>query len=608
MGRPGISTQRRTRPRATPARPAAGLVGAIVLAVGMSVLTPAAAQLPPSIQTADQPDALVRRIQSELDQIEEPSSYRQIGVGVAVGGAIALLLGGLTLVVVRRLFAVRTARLEVTKEQIRSIIESQADGVIVLDTDGRMVFVNAKAERYLGRPREQLIGSSFGLPIVAGETTELELFRPDGTVLPVEMRSLEFMFEGRNALLANLRNISWRKEMEREREEAANRLHQSQKMEAVGQLTGGIAHDFNNILGVILGNLQLVQRQVVGDKRMERQIGRALAAVDRGKDLTKRLLAFSRKQTLEPKVIDPSDLIDDLLKLISRTLGGAIEVMACTQEDVWPVRIDPGQLENAILNLCVNARDAMPDGGTLTIETANVSVKAPAGDASNEIEPGDYVRLSITDTGVGMPESVRAMVFEPFFTTKEKGKGTGLGMSMVYGFVRQSGGQVSIYSEVGVGTTIRLYLPRAEGAVQRREGDADTQEEMPAGLPGGTETILLVDDNADLRMTIATLLTELGYTVIPAGSARQALAVINAGRPRIDLLFTDVVMPVGMDGIELTIEARKLFPDMPVLVQSGFTEKSLADPAVLSHRAEFMEKPADDRDIATAVRRLLDGA
>ena len=385
------------------------------------------------------------------------------------------------------------------------------------------------------------------------------------------------------------------------RRETEEKLRQAQKMEAVGQLTGGIAHDFNNILGVVLANVQLVKRKLPDDERLHRQIDRALDAVRRGADLTKRLLAFSRRQQLEPRVIDVGRLSEELLTLIRRSIGRAIKIDVRKAVNLWPARVDPSELENALLNLCVNARDAMPDGGTLTLDISNMSINQRSVDRHSDIVPGDYVCLSVADTGTGMTEDVKAKIFEPFFTTKEVGNGTGLGMSMVQGFVKQSGGYLSVQSELGVGTTIKIYLPRVDEEIESIKIDAS----MDRVFPTGTERVLVVDDDEALRQTMAALLDSLGYRVLEADSGSAALELLTASPDGIDLLFTDVVMRGGMNGIELVTKARELRSGLPALIQSGFTEQTLIDANVLDDCTHFIEKPVSSALVAQKLRELL---
>lgn len=503
-----------------------------------------------------------------------------------------------------------------SEQRFRRAFESAGHGIALAGTDGRWLDVNAKLCEMLGYDRDELLALDFravthpddledDLELVrrtlAGEIESYQLekryVRKDGSVFPAMLSVGLVLDEDRQPLhfVSQIADMSALKESEA-------KYLQAQKMEAVGQLTGGIAHDFNNILGVVLGNLQLVQRKLPEDARMREQIERALNAVARGADLTKRLLAFSRRQQLDPKVIDVGRLVEELLKLIERTLGEEVEIHMRQTEDRWSARIDPGQLENAILNLCVNARDAMPDGGTLTIETANIVIEEPSQDRNNDITPGEYICLSISDTGTGMPVEIQAQIFEPFFTTKETGRGTGLGMSMVFGFVKQSGGYLSVYSEVGVGTTLKIYLPRVMAEAELTSKNLNEK----GALPAGNERVLLVDDDKALRETMAALLDTLGYQVLQASNGPEALNVLRSQNGKIDLMFTDVVMPGGMNGAELIKEARKLCPDLPALIQSGFTERALINGSILDENTHFIEKPASDTTVAAKLRELLD--
>jgi signal transduction histidine kinase len=383
---------------------------------------------------------------------------------------------------------------------------------------------------------------------------------------------------------------------------AEEALRQSQKMEAVGQLTGGIAHDFNNLLTGIIGSLELLDKRIAQGRTdgIDRYTRTAREAAQRAAALTHRLLAFSRRQTLDPNPTDLSTLIGGMEDLIRRSVGPSIMVWVATAPDAWTATVDPNQLENALLNLCINARDAMPDGGRLTIETANRSIEASVA-RTLEMEPGDYAVLSVTDTGTGMPADVISRAFDPFYTTKPIGKGTGLGLSMVYGFVRQSGGQVRIYSEVGLGTTISLYLPRFQGgepeapAIERVFVSA--QGEL-AGVRGGT--ILLVDDEPAVRALIAEVLEELGYTIIQADNGPAGLLVLLSSA-RIDLLVTDVGLPGGMNGRQLADAARSRRPNLRVLFITGYAEGAAIGDRDLDPGMYVLTKPFDTR---TLVERI----
>jgi PAS domain S-box-containing protein len=377
-------------------------------------------------------------------------------------------------------------------------------------------------------------------------------------------------------------------------------LLQAQKMEAVGQLTGGIAHDFNNILTVILGNLQLLERHLPGDDKASKLLQAATTATLRGADLTKRLLAFGRRQLLEPKVADVNELVGGVGDLLRRTLGETVEIEASLADDLWPVCADVNQLENALLNLAINARDAMPDGGQLIIETRNANLGEAYAASYAEVTAGDYVMLAVSDTGTGMPKDVIEHAFEPFYTTKETGKGSGLGLSMVYGFVKQSGGHIKIYSEAGHGTTVKIYLPREETSKQNDIG----HDKVPAEVPKGDQTILVVEDDMAVREVAVALLESTGYRVLVAEDGTTGLTVLE-NHPDIDLLFTDVVMPGGMSGPDLARAARERRPDLKVLFSSGYAESAMVHRGILDPGAKLLGKPYRNEDLAETVHQVL---
>jgi PAS domain S-box-containing protein len=382
-----------------------------------------------------------------------------------------------------------------------------------------------------------------------------------------------------------------------EREQAEAQLRQAQKMEAVGKLTGGIAHDFNNLLQVIGGNLQLLQKDVAGNPRAEQRLRNAVAGVSRGATLALQLLSFGRRQPLAPKVVNLARLVRGLDEIMRRTLGEAIEVETIIGGGLWNTLVDPSQVENALLNLAINARDAMAGRGKLTIEAGNASLDERYA-LRNDTTPGQYVMLAVTDTGCGMPAEIVEHVFEPFFTTKPEGQGTGLGLSMVYGFVRQSGGHVKIYSEVGHGTTIRIYLPRA-----RADEDAAPDVDSTP-VDGGRETILVVEDDDDVRSTVVEMLTDLGYRVLRARDAQSAFAIIESGAA-IDLLFTDVVMPGPMRSTELARKARERLPGIVVLFTSGYADNAIVHHGRLDEGIELLSKPYTQEELARKIRLVL---
>lgn len=385
-----------------------------------------------------------------------------------------------------------------------------------------------------------------------------------------------------------------------EREAAFAALHQSQKMETIGKLTGGVAHDFNNLLQVISGNLQLLARDVQGQEKAERRVTNALAGVQRGSKLASQLLAFGRRQPLEPRVLHVGRFLGGMEDMLRRALGEAIAIEVITSGGLWNCQVDPAQLENAILNLAINARDAMGGTGKLTIEAANASLDDDYAHRLEGVPAGQYVMLAVTDTGGGIAPELIEQVFEPFFSTKPEGQGSGLGLSMVYGFVKQSGGHVKIYSEIDHGTTVKLYLPRVR---KREEVLIAAHETVP--MRGGTETILVAEDDPDVQGTVVELLTELGYTVLRANDATSALSVIESG-VAIDLLFTDVVMPGTLKSPELARLARARLPELAVLFTSGYTENAIVHDGRLDAGVELLSKPYTREQLAKKVRAVIE--
>jgi PAS domain S-box-containing protein len=379
-------------------------------------------------------------------------------------------------------------------------------------------------------------------------------------------------------------------------------LRQSQKMEAVGRLTGGIAHDFNNLLSVIIGNMQLLTRSLHQTPRLLRQAETALNAAMRGGELIKRLLAFARQQVLEPRNVDLNALIGGMYELLRRSLTGDIEIQSQLAADTWFTRADPGQLENAVLNLVINARDAMPGGGVITIATRNVTIGADRQPREDGLTPGEYALVEVADTGAGMSNETLKRVFEPFFTTKEVGKGSGLGLSMVYGFVKQSGGHVHIASAPQQGTKVQLYFPRSLADADATIPEGTVQED----LPRGHETILVVEDNAEVRGTTVEILTSLGYRVHEAANGPQALERFMR-HPDIALVFTDIMLPGGLLGPQLVEKLTERRPELKVLLTSGFSDSSLMHRSVLDGSVVLLPKPYQLEELARRVRGLLDG-
>ncbi|MDI1287050.1 MAG: PAS domain S-box protein [Reyranella sp.] len=504
-----------------------------------------------------------------------------------------------------------------SQERYRTLFEAAPYAVIVSDRDSlRLLAVNAAAVNLYGGTRDQMLGMTaddFYLPEdraalparragysadVTRHFTGIRHRKCDGTTVFVDMAVRFIDYQGRSAALTIVADISERLRLEEVREATEDQLRQAQKMEVVGQLTGGIAHDFNNLLTVILANADEVQEEVGLEPRVKARLEQIAKAVLRASELTGQLLAFSRKQALNPKPTDLNELVVSTGKLLRRTLGANLELVVDLADDLWMVDIDRAQLETALINLCVNARDATPDGGKLLIRSENVAWNARALARIPDAEARDYVRLSVADTGTGMPPDVLAKVFEPFFTTKDVGKGSGLGLSMVYGFIRQSGGTVGIDSEVGRGTTISLYLPRSDR-------QAEVVQALPAPkMPGGSERLLLVEDELQVRLQVAEQLASLGYDVTEAADGTAAIAALEAATRPFDLMLTDVVMPGPLNGKALAEAAARRWPGTAVALMSGYAEGTEA--VGTPDHVELLAKPFRKHDLAQFVRRVLD--
>jgi PAS domain S-box-containing protein len=503
------------------------------------------------------------------------------------------------------------------EQRFRLLIESVTDyAIYMLDPGGHVSSWNPGAERLKGYSAEEIMGQHFsrfyteedkraGIPRIALETAErVGRFEAEGWRLRKDgsrfwANVVVDPIRTDNGQLIGFAKIT--RDLT-EKREAEERLRQSQKMESVGQLTGGLAHDFNNLLAGISGSIEMMQARLAQGRtqEIERYMLAAQGAVKRAASLTHRLLAFSRRQTLDPCPINTNQLLAGLDELVRRTMGPGIAVEIVGSSGVWPVLADPNQLENAILNLCINARDAMPDGGKLTIETANKWLDQRAA-RQQDLPEGQYVSICVTDTGTGMPPDIVAKAFEPFFTTKPIGQGTGLGLSMVYGFARQSGGQVRVYSEVGQGTTMCIYLPRhAADAVV--ETEAQVPELRSAGGQG--EVVLVIDDEPTIRMLIGELLADSGYAVIEAPDGPAGLKVLESNA-RIDLLITDVGLPGGMNGRQVADAARVHRPDLKVLFITGYAENAVIGAGRLDKGMFVATKPFKMDALAARIREII---
>ena len=407
-----------------------------------------------------------------------------------------------------------------------------------------------------------------------------------------------------NLIYCVARDVTEQRAHARALADAEDALRQAQKMETLGQLTGGVAHDFNNLLQIVTGNLELLQRGLPEDQaRLRRAADNAMAGAERAALLTQRLLAFSRRQPLAPERIDPNRLVSGMSDLLNRTLGETIEVETIQSARIWPVEIDVNQMENALLNLAVNARDAMPDGGKLTIEVANTHIDEDYAAQEAEVSPGQYVLISVSDTGQGMDEDVLSHAIEPFFTTKEVGRGTGLGLSMVYGFIKQSGGHIRVYSERGHGTTVKIYLPRFYGPLP--DNDTGTVSRATP-VCGGDETVLVCEDDDKVRAYTVDVLKELGYRVMEADNGAAALQALETASEPIDLLFTDVILPGGMTGADIAQQARAQQPELRILFATGYARNAIIHHGRLDPGVELLTKPFTYAELATKVREMLD--
>jgi len=499
----------------------------------------------------------------------------------------------------------RAKEVERLAQRLNITMESITDGFLTVDCDWRFTFLNDQAERIIQQRREDILGKSLWevLPEAVGTVFE-EKYRHamahqvstsfEGYYQPLDLWADIKAYPSEEGLAIYFQDISLRRKLEQQ-------LRESQRLEAVGHLTGGMAHDFNNLLTVIVGNAETLTQEL-RDQRLQSLAEMITSAALRGAELTQRLLAFARRQALEPVAVDVNQLVSNFDGLLRRTLGAPIDIQWVRAPGLWPAMVDPAQLESALLNLAINARDAMPDGGRLTIETANTRIDDDYARQHAELNPGQYVLVAVSDTGTGIEADDLPQVFDPFFTTKETGKGTGLGLSMVFGFIKQSGGQINIYSEVGEGTTVRMYLPRATG-----QSELLPPAIQSSASEGGSETILLVEDDDLVRHYASEQLREAGYDVLCAENGPAALVILQS-REDIQLLFTDVVMPGGMSGSELAERALLLQPDLKVLYTSGYTENAIVHHGRLDPGLQLLGKPYRRRDLLEKVRKVLAGS
>jgi PAS domain S-box-containing protein len=515
--------------------------------------------------------------------------------------------------------AQRSAALGESERRFRLLVEGVVDyAIFMLDPEGRITNWNTGAARIKGYAAREIIGQHFS----RFYTEEDRAAGVPQRALATAARTGKFEAEGwrvrkdgtrfwANVLIDAIRDdagelIGFAKITRdmTERRAVEERLRQAQKMEAIGQLTGGVAHDFNNLLTVIFGNLETLLRRLPekDEDDLRRLVEGAIRGATRAAQLTQRLLAFSRRQPLEPKPVNLNRLVAGASELLQRTLGERVAVETVLGAGLWWVQVDPSQLESALLNLAVNSRDAMPEGGKLTIETANIYLDEAYAATQDDLLAGHYVLLAVSDTGTGMPKEVIARAFEPFFTTKAPGEGTGLGLSQVYGFIKQTGGHVQIYSEPGDGTTVKLYLPRLATAPGQGESD---ERVAAAPIARRGETILVVEDDDDVRAHSVDILRELGYRVIAAPDGASALRVLET-EPQVKLLFTDVGLPGGLNGRHLAEEARRLYPALRVLFTTAYARNAIMHQGRLDPGVDLVPKPFTYEALASKIREMLD--
>lgn len=498
----------------------------------------------------------------------------------------------------------------------RSILQTVPEAMVVIDEVGTITSFSTTAEDLFGYDADEVEGRNVSMLMpqpdrdshdnyirnylrtgqrrIIGLGRVVKGLRKDGSTFPMELAVGEAISNGRRIFTGFIRDLTSRHKIEEE-------LRQAQKMEAIGQLTGGLAHDFNNLLTIISGNLEMLEMRVK-DPKAQALLRDAQGATDDGAKLTGQLLAFGRRQPLNPRLTDLGQMVSSFSELIRRTIGDTINLRTVIKDGANEALVDASQLQNALLNLTLNARDAMPGGGQLTIEVARTHLDFDYAQMYPQVRAGDYVLVSVTDTGLGMSEEVKQRAFEPFFTTKTMGAGTGLGLSMVYGFVRQSGGHIQIYSEPGQGTSIRLFLP----AAQEDAGSESTTSEGPVqgfDFPGGTETILVVEDDPRVRRVAVARLETMGYTVHQASNGIEALDVLE-NQPGIALVFTDIAMP-GMSGDQLAVKVRERWPHIHILFTSGYAEPEVAGKQ-LAADASWLKKPYTARELGVQLRELLD--
>lgn len=501
-----------------------------------------------------------------------------------------------------------------SEQRFRITTNTAVDAIISINADGRIVFCNDATERLFGYTNKEVIGQNISLLIPdhyflthelnlarlftaekslhIGRTMEVSALTKNGTKFPVEVSLATWNSSDGAFATAIIRDITERRRLE-------NQLRQSQKMEAIGHITGGIAHDFNNMLNVTLGYSQLIMETVENNSLQYHHTQQIQKAGQSAADLVQQLLAFTRQRIIEPRLINVNDIVISIEKMMQRIIGEDIEITLSLASDISPVTVDPVQIEQVIMNICINARDAMPMGGKLIIETSNTAIDETYSHAHPWVKPGQYVMLSITDTGIGMDEATQARIFEPFFTTKELGRGTGLGLAVVYGIVKQHNGFIHVYSQRGYGTIFKIYIPPSYGTPKEFTKTKEVE------IRGGKETILLVEDNDMLRELAETMLKNLGYTVLTAKNGSEAIQIFTEKNNGIHLAILDVVMPV-CGGREAFERMRAIKPDLKTLFVTGYSTATPYTEFIPKERLQLLQKPFSYKNLAIKVREILD--
>ncbi|WP_339860401.1 response regulator [Paremcibacter congregatus] len=504
--------------------------------------------------------------------------------------------------------------IEEKQAYLQAILNSAADAIIATDGDGLILTFNQAAEILFGFQEKEMLnrditgllrenqtdlgGNVHTIPqdscLLSRGARDVTGLKKTGEHFTASLSVGQFGSQDKRGMICVIRDISERMDLE-------HKLRHAAKMEAVGRLTGGVAHDFNNLLTVIIGNLQLLERSLVENEKAQDRVGKIMKAAKSGAELTRRLLTFSRQQVLETTPHDVNEVVRDLEQLLGRTVGADITVSSAVSETPFIGITDKNQLESALLNLCVNARDAMPDGGRITIETKQVRLDESYASNHTEVTPGEYYEIAVSDTGNGIPPDIVDKIFEPFFTTKASGQGTGLGLSTVFGFMKQSGGHLAVYSELGFGTTFKLYVPMAPDAAAHIAEQTKMWQEMPVR----PATILVVEDDPDVREVAVTVLRESGFIVREARTGPDGLRIFSED-PKIEAVFSDVVMPGGMLGPEMGAKMRDIRPDIPIMFASGYAEKALEDKGGLLSKSRFISKPYNATELPHILTSLLE--